>query len=78
MGLTYMRMKQQEKGLEYLKHYYSEAKNNEIYNRMADAALWLAGFFYAGKDYEQTMEYANQAIYASRKEHNLFSVAKFM
>ena len=76
IGLTYMRMKQQERGLEHLKRYYSEAENNSLYNIMADAALWLARFFYAEKDYEQAMEYANQAIYASRKEHNLFSDAE--
>lgn len=76
IGLTYMRMNQQEKGFEYLNAYYTETEANKIYNEMADASLWLARFYYAKQDYKQSMKYSNNAIYASKKENNLFAIAE--
>lgn len=69
-------MHQQEKGFECLKAYYAEAEANKVYDKMADAALWLARFYYARTDYKQSMEYSNHAIYASKKENNLFAIAE--
>lgn len=76
MGLTYMRMNLLDKGFEHLEAYYTEANVTQTYNEIIDAALWLARFYYSKENYIQSLEYSNQAIYASQKENNLFAIAE--
>lgn len=76
MGLVSMRMQNKEKGFEYLKAYYDNAVEDGITTEIVDASLWLTKFYYAEKDFEQSMEYSNNALYASKKDNNLFAIAE--